>query len=35
MAVCGSEMYVLYEEGDTVRDCIARLVLKKYWIETM
>ena len=30
IAVHGDEMYILYEEGDTVRDCIARLVLKKY-----
>lgn len=32
IAVRGDVMYVLYEEGDTVRDCIARLVLKKYRI---
>ena len=35
MAVGGKEMYILYEEGDVVRDCIARLVLKKYRLETV
>ena len=35
MAVRGEAMYILYEEGDVVRDCIARLVLKKYRLETV
>lgn len=30
MAAAGDTVYVLYEEGDTARNCIARLVLKKY-----